>query len=154
MKIKYIVGTLIIISLLLLIGCSSNNSSTTGNAVLDNNPIKIKVDKVEVYHFHATRQCWSCKTVGAYSEETVNTYFQKELKYGKLVFGHINIDKPENKALAEKYGAKGSSLLIGVYGKDGSFTKEENTNVWYKLNNKQEFVSYLKGVIEQKFSEN
>ena len=83
MKIKYIVGALIIISLLLLIGCSSNNSSTTGNAVLDNNLIEIKVDKVEVYHFHATRQCWSCKTVGTYSEETVNTYFQKELKYCK-----------------------------------------------------------------------
>ena len=105
-----------------------------------------------MYHFHATKQCYTCKTVGAFSEETVNTYFSNELKSGKLVFDHVNVDLPENKALVDKYGAKGSSLLIGSYGGDGSFTKEENMNVWYKINNKEEFMDYLKGVIESKLS--
>jgi hypothetical protein len=116
--------------------------------------ISSDIEKVEIYHFHATRQCYTCKTVGAFSEETVNTYFSNELKSGKLVFASINIDLPENKALADKYEAKGSSLLIGVYEKDGSFSKQEDTNVWYKINNKTDFMGYLKGVIEQKFSGN
>ena len=62
------------------------------------------VEKVEIYHFHRTSQCYSCKTVGAYAEETVNTYFAPELASGKVVFGHINTELPENKALAEHYG--------------------------------------------------
>lgn len=123
----------------------------TGNVTASGSPISSDIEKVEVYHFHATRQCVTCKTVGANAEATVNTYFANELKSGKLVFAHINIDLPENKALADKYEAKGSSLLIGVYGKDGSFSKTEDTTVWYKMD-KNESMTYLKGVIEQKFS--
>ena len=126
-----------------------------GNVIASSgSKISSDIEKVEVYHFHATRQCYSCKTVGAFSEETVNTYFANELKSGRLVFAHVNVDLPENKALVDKYGAKGSSLLIGVYGKDGSFSKQEDTNVWYKIDNKIDFMSYLKGIIEQKFSGN
>jgi len=126
----------------------------TGNVTASGSKISSDIEKVEVYHFHATRQCVTCKTVGAFSEETVNTYFSNELKSGKLVFAHVNVDLPENKALADKYEAKGSSLLIGVYGKDESFTKQEDTNVWYKIGDKEDFTNYLKGVIEQKFSGN
>ena len=124
----------------------------TGNVTASGSKISSDIEKVEVYHFHATRQCVTCKTVGAFSEEAVNTYFANELKSGKLVYSHVNVDLTENKALVDKYEAKGSSLLIGVYGKDGSFSKQEDTNVWYKIDNKTDFMSYLKGVIEQKFS--
>jgi hypothetical protein len=125
-----------------------------GNVTVSATKISSDIEKIEVYHFHATRQCVTCKTVGAFSEETINTYFSNELKSGKLVFAHINVDLPENKALVDKYEAKGSSLLIGVYGKDGSFSKEEDTNVWYKIDNKTDFMNYLKGVIEQKLAGN
>jgi len=121
----------------------------TGNAIASST-ISGDIAKIEVYHFHATRQCVTCKTVGSNAEATVNTYFANELKSGKLVFAHINIDLSENKAIVEKYGATGSSLMIGVYGKDGSFLKQEDTNVWYKID-KAESMSYLKEVIEQKF---
>ncbi|MFH1585937.1 MAG: nitrophenyl compound nitroreductase subunit ArsF family protein [archaeon] len=123
----------------------------TGNVTASGAQISGDIEKVEVYHFHATRQCVTCKTVGANAEATVNTYFANELKSGKLIFAHVNVDLPENKALVDKYEAKGSSLLIGVTGKDSSFTKQEDTNVWYKMD-KTDSMNYLKGVIEQKFS--
>jgi hypothetical protein len=123
-----------------------------GNVIADNNQkISSDIEKIEVYHFHGTNQCYSCKTVGNYAEETINTYFANELKSGKIVFGHINGELPENNELVKKYGAIGSSLWIGVYYKGGKFTKEENVNVWYKIDNKQGYIAYLKGVIEQKF---
>jgi hypothetical protein len=59
---------------------------------------------------------------------------------------------PQNTELVKKYGATGSSLWIGVYSKDGKFTKEENVNVWYKIDNKQGYIDYLKGVIETKLT--
>ena len=30
-----------------------------------------QVDKIQVVHFHATQQCWSCITVGEYAEKTI-----------------------------------------------------------------------------------
>lgn len=107
------------------------------------------VEKVEIYHFHGTHQCYSCLTVGKYAEETVNSYFQEEINSGKLVFAHVNAELPENAALAEKYGVTGSSLWIGVYNQTG-FYVEQNVNVWYKIGNESDYKQYLKGVIESK----
>ena len=143
---------LLILLLVFITGCSGNNEVNlpTGNVAADST-IKMAVDKLEIYHFHKTNQCYSCITVGAYAEETVKTYFKDELNSGKIVFDHVNIDLPENKELVVKYAATGSSLWTGVYDKTG-FHKGENTNVWYKIKDKQDYMSYLKGVIEQKLA--
>ena len=81
----------------------------------------------------------------------MKTYFAPELESGRVVFGHINIEEPENKALVDQYGPTGSSLWIGVYDKDG-FHKEENVNVWYKIGDKEAYLAYLKGVIEKRMA--
>ena len=147
-------------SLLLIVafstGCiGSSNSSSTGNAQAESGASPaVSIDKLEVYHFHGTHQCYSCITVGGYAEETVNTYFADELKSGKIVFGHINRDLEGNQDLVLKYGATGSSLWLGTYSNDGTFKAEQNINVWYKINDKQACMEYLKGVIEQKLAGN
>ena len=149
------ISLLLIVLALFLAGCTGNaqTSSTTGELV---NDVKLSgdVDKIEIYHFHGTNQCYSCITVGDYAQETVNTYFADEIKSGKIVFGHINGELAENRELVVKYGATGSSLWIGTYTKDGQFKAEQNTNVWYKINDKQAYMTYLKGVIEQKLAGN
>ena len=156
------INTIIIVTLILLIAlltsCSNNaKDNITDNTCLDSDTCslengssanKINIEKLEIYHFHNTNQCYSCKTVGAYAEETINTYFKEELESGKIVFDHINVELPENKDLAIKYGTTGSSLWLGTY-KGDDFKAEENTNVWYKIRDKQDYMDYLKGVIEQ-----
>jgi len=135
-----------------------NNSTLPRNSTLDSNNYSVsqvsKVSKVEVIHFHGTHQCYSCITVGAYAEETVNAYFADELKSGKITFAHINGELPENQKLVAKYGVTSASLWLGVYTTDGKFSAEQNTNVWYKIDNKVEYMSYLKGIIEQKLAGN
>lgn len=155
---KYIL--FLIFFILLIAGCSNKASdNATGNTVsgsergISSQERTINIEKLEVYHFHGTNQCHSCKTVGAYAEETANTYFSNELKSGKIVFGHINAELPENQELAMKYGISSASLWLGVYDKNG-FHPEQNTNVWYKISNKEEYMSYLKGIIEQKLAGN
>lgn len=142
-----------ILSLTLLSGCSTNVPASGLNTVTNfsQNSRSVSIDKLEIYHFHGTNQCYSCKTVGAYTEETINTYFADELKSGKIVFAHVNVQLPENKELAAKYGATGSSLWLGVYDKDG-FHKENNVNVWYKINNKWELTGYLKEIIDKRLA--
>jgi hypothetical protein len=125
----------------------AESTATTWNA--NANLFGANSDHLEIIHFHGDRQCDSCRAVGSYAEETVVTYFSDELKSGKIVFGHINYDLPENKALAKKYAVTGSSLWIGTY-KGGVFRAEENVNVWYKIGNKEDYTAYFKSVIEEK----
>ena len=124
---------------------SNSSIAAAGNAV----SYSANIEKLEVIHFHGTHQCDSCIAVGKYAEETVNTYFKKELESGKITFAHINGELPENLALVEKYGVTSSSLWLGVYDSEG-FHPEQDTNVWYKTNDKNAYMEYLKGVIESK----
>jgi hypothetical protein len=156
MQLKYIFLQIILAAF--ITGCStkSDTSLATCTDSLGCNltgSITTPVDKLEIYHFHGTSQCYSCKTVGAYAEETVNTYFKEELDSGKIAFGHINIDLIENRELVVKYGATGSSLWLGTY-RGAEFEAEEDINVWYKIQDKEAYMAYLKGVIEQKLAGN
>ena len=152
-KIIYVLAIIVLFGFVIS-GCSSEKGSVNANAVAASSAEQstVNVDKLEVYHFHGNSQCSSCIAVGNLAEETVNTYFAEELKSGKIVFGHINAQLPENVALANKYQVTGSSLWLGVYGKDGNFYKEENVNVWYKINNKADYMNYLKGIIEKRLA--
>ncbi|MDD1720205.1 MAG: nitrophenyl compound nitroreductase subunit ArsF family protein [Methanoregulaceae archaeon] len=143
---------IVAIAIMLTAGCV--NEQTSGqNSTVPESAVQAsgQVTKVEVFHFHPTRQCVSCKAVGDLAGETVNTSFVPELASGKLVFRHINYQLPENAALVKIYGVTGSSLMIGVYTPEG-FHKEENLKVWYKIGNKEEYMSYLKGVIERRLA--
>jgi len=152
--------TALLITSFLLLGCTATadapvptpdpgpQSSAFTPATSDTNP----VTKVEIFHFHGTNQCYSCVTMGAFAEETVNTYFAEEVASGKIRFAHVNGELPANRDLVVQYGATGSSLWIGVYKKDGTFTAEQNVNVWYKINDKPAYLAYLKGIIEQKLA--
>ncbi|MFW5991331.1 MAG: nitrophenyl compound nitroreductase subunit ArsF family protein [Candidatus Nanoarchaeia archaeon] len=160
---RFMIVLITLILAIMVAGCTGPDGiDTTGNSVKEDSSgnadakseedaREVNVDKLEVYHFHGNQQCTSCKTVGAYAEETVNTYFKDELESGKIVFDHINGDLPENRELVQKYGATGSSLWLGVYD-DSEFTAEQNKRVWYKIQDKEDYMQYLKGVIEKKLA--
>jgi hypothetical protein len=132
-------------------GITENISLNQSNVGLTQNENAGDNITVEMYHFHGTHQCYSCIRVGELAEQTVNTYFKGELQSGKLVFGHINAELPENKDLVTKYEATGSSLWIGTY-VNGKFSKEQNTNVWYKIEDEKGYLEYLKGIIDKRLS--
>jgi hypothetical protein len=126
-------------------------STTEGALGPANNSGTLAGVKVEVYHFHGNSQCPSCIAVGAFAETTVNRYYLRELASGRMVFGHVNYELPENKALAEKYGVTGSSLWIGTY-VNGKFSKEEDIKVWYRIDNETAYSSYLRGVLDKRLT--
>jgi len=141
-----IVLLILLVVTLIFAGCAS-----TPKESVDSHVIHSTVEKVEIYHFHGNQQCSSCIAVGKFAEETVNTYFADELKSGKVVFAHVNAQLPENLELARKYDVSGSSLWIGVYDSQG-FHPEQNTNVWYKISDKQDYMTYLKGIIDKRLA--
>lgn len=76
--------------------CSANSKTESG--------------KVTVYYFHGDRRCATCKAVGAVAQKTVEEKFADN---ANVEFRDVNIDREENKTLAEKMKITGSSLCIG-----------------------------------------
>ena len=152
MKFHFPIYTLLALGVIavLLVASGCVNTQATGKAPITPSSTDAPY-KVEVYHFHPTQQCTSCKTLGAFAEKTINESFSAEVESGRLIFRHMNFNLPENAELVKKYGVTGSSLWIGVYNASG-FYKTENLNVWYKINNETEYKAYLTGVIEKKLS--
>jgi hypothetical protein len=139
---------LISASLVILLLAMSGCTSTTGPSALHQQSVinSTSVEKVEVIHFHRNQQCVSCIAIGDLAEKTVNASFRDELASGRLVFAHVNYELPENAALVTKYNVTGPSLWIGVYDADG-FHKEQDTAVWYLINNQSAYSTHLSGII-------
>ena len=80
----------------------------------DSKTVEEKVDSkevvnVEVYYFHGTRRCETCKAVGNVSKGVV------EDKYGdneNVSFIEIDFDQPGNEDLVEKFEVTSSSLYV------------------------------------------
>ncbi|NRR92620.1 hypothetical protein HSX10_13685 [Winogradskyella undariae] len=85
------------------------------------------VSKIEVYDFHSTHRCMTCNAIEANTKFTLDTYFSNELKDNKITFQVINVDKKENKSIAEKFEAAGTALILNVI-KDGKETKIDLTD--------------------------
>ena len=146
-----ITGALILCALFLTLfagctGTSPGNESPVKNEAPKDAALP-DITKVELYHFHGNQQCVSCIHLGDMAEKVVNTNYPEELASGKLVFGHINAEDPQNRELAEKYEVVSSSLMIGVYTKD-SFTKQDLVGAWYKIGDESKYNSYLTGILD------
>jgi len=144
---KLAIFGVLILGLVVLSGCSQNSSSSDkSGSQASTESLKPKAEKIEVINFHATQRCVSCSTLGDYSEATIYEFFQPELRDGVISFQSINVDLPENREIATKYQAAGSSLFINVI-YDGQDHIEEDVRVWRLLNSEQQFKSYLKNKI-------
>jgi thioredoxin-related protein len=106
-------------------------------------------EKVQVFVFHSNNRCYSCETMGKLTKATIEKYFQNEIKEGKVEFREINVDLPENKEIAQKFEATGSSIFINAI-IDGVDNIKEETQLWRLLSNKQNFSDYLTKKVKEK----
>lgn len=108
---------------------------------------KKSAQKIEVVHFHATAQCISCITVGEFALKTIKERFPDEYANGTIVFKEINGELPENRDMVMKYKATGSSLFVNAI-TDGVDNIKENTTVWLKISNEQDFINYFENELK------
>jgi len=125
---------LFFIALSLNISCSAQTDK-------NNEVTEIKQgDNVEVFYFHSTRRCETCKAVEEVSKTSI-----AEL-YGETVsFTGYNLDEPEAAKKAEELEVSGQTLLI-VSGD----TKINITNdgFMYARSNPEKLKQIIKGKID------
>jgi len=156
----------LLVGSLILSGCSANQSNTNGRIQSKQtntnestqtaaegysntmSQTAMVADKIEVVHFHATRQCGSCITVGEFALKTIQEKFPEELKNGIIVFKEINTELPENRDTVIKYQARGSSLFVNGI-KDGKDNIKEDTTVWRLASNETQFINYFENKLRK-----
>jgi hypothetical protein len=108
-------------------------------------------DRIELVFFHPVPGCDSCERVGLLANETVTAYFGPELTAGKITFRDVNLNLPENRDIAHRYGAYTESLWIGEYNETG-FHATEILDIWYYAYNRDEYMKYLGAVLDRKLA--
>lgn len=108
---------------------------------------KISADKIQIYHFHGTNQCWSCVTLGELTQKTLDEHFSKELKSWKITYEHINAELAENFDLVQKFQVRNISLFINSVYWDTE-KQEEQVQLRRYITNEEQFKNALKEKID------
>lgn len=145
LKIVGLVAISIIVVFLLQLLLTNGKSDSRVNAV-DTKKYG-NVDKIQVVHFHAIQQCWSCITVGEYAEKTIKEKFPEEYASGRIEYLDVNIELVKDSAIVKKFGANGSSLYINVI-IDAKDNISEDVQVWRLVSDEQSFIRYFEGKLE------
>jgi len=67
---------------------------------------------VEVYYFHLTTRCVTCKTVEAETRKNIEMLYAENVKTGNISFTSLNLEEATGKAMGDKLGVSGQTLLI------------------------------------------
>ena len=95
-----------LVAFLMLIGAGLSCSANANKEDNKNEEIR-QAETVEVYYFHNTRRCATCKAVESVSKEAVEA-----MENEKVSFTEFNLEKPEGEKKAKELGVSGQTLLI------------------------------------------
>ncbi|MFZ5981512.1 MAG: nitrophenyl compound nitroreductase subunit ArsF family protein, partial [Candidatus Zixiibacteriota bacterium] len=111
-------------------------------------PTKKLSHKFVASYFHGDRRCSTCRKIEAYSEEAVTGGFGPQLKDGLLEWRVLNTDEDDNKHYLTDYELYTKSLIISEV-EDGKEIRWKNLpKIWELVNNKDEFIGYVRAEIK------
>ena len=123
---------------LVCISCSAQTNQKPSSPV-------IKSGDVEVYYFHMTSRCVTCKTVEAEAQKNVEMLYADQVKAGRISFTAINLDEATGKSLGEKLGVNSQTLLIVKGDQKINITNE---GFLYAVSQPQKFAEVMKSKID------
>ncbi len=102
-----------------------------------------KPDQVVAYYFHVTARCSTCRMIQAYTEEALASGFGIALANRDLEFRPVNIQQPENRHFVRDYRLYTRSVVIVRFHNGRQAEWENLPEVWYLLDDKSTFISYV-----------
>ena len=131
---------LISILLIALSGISCNAQTKEKPA-----PAATKNGDIEVYYFHMTTRCATCRTVEAEARKNVEMLYADQVKSGKISFVALNLEEATGKAMGEKLGVNSQTLLIVQGDQKINITNE---GFLYASSKPQKFTEVMKSKID------
>jgi hypothetical protein len=128
-------------SLLILIASISGTAQTNLKPVTANS----KSGDIDVYYFHMTTRCVTCKTVEAEARKNVEMLYPGQVKSGRISFTALNLEEPTGKTLGDKLGVNSQTLLIVKGDQKINITNE---GFLYAVSKPQKFTEVMKSKID------
>jgi hypothetical protein len=133
---------LLLISFVLIalngISCNAQTNQKTAQAVSKNSSI-------EVYYFHMTMRCNTCKTVEAEARKNIEMLYPDQVRAGRISFTALNLEEATGKSMGEKLGVNSQTLLIV---KDDQKINITNEGFLYAVSQPQKFTEVMKSKID------
>jgi hypothetical protein len=127
--------------IMLLISGASCNAQTEKKQTLSST----SGNDVEVYYFHMTVRCVTCKTVEAEARKNVEMLYAEKVKAGKISFTALNLEEATGKSMGEKLGVNSQTLLIVKGDQKINITNE---GFLYAVSQPQKFTEVMKSKID------
>ena len=125
---------------------SGSGSILTANTVTSP---PVLSNRIDVVYFHANLRCVTCMCFEKEVTNIIKTYFQDAINSGKLTYRVLNIQEPQNAAIAKKYSAIGSQLFINNVTNDFDNIEDiQDIWSWNCVDNPAGFDTKVKDVIE------
>jgi len=123
---------------LVIISCNSRTGQKPAPIVSTNGD-------VEVYYFHMTTRCVTCKTVEAEARKNVEMLYPDQVKAGKISFIALNLEEASGKTFGERFGVNSQTLLIVKGDQKINITNE---GFLYAVSQPQKFSEVMKSTID------
>jgi hypothetical protein len=119
----------------------------SGNAQTTHKPISASSVKgdVEVYYFHMTTRCVTCKAVEAEARKNIEMLYVDQVKSGNITFTALNLEEAAGKSMGEKLGVNSQTLLIVKGDQKINITNE---GFLYAVSQPQKFTEVIKSKID------
>ena len=99
----------------------------------------------EVYYFHMTTRCVTCKTVEAEARKNVEMLYADKVKAGTMSFTSLNLEEATGKSMGEKLGVNSQTLLVVRGDQKINITNE---GFLYAVSQPQKFTEVMKAKID------
>ena len=100
---------------------------------------------VEVYYFHRTTRCVTCKTVEAEARKNILMLYADQVLKGKISFTSLNLEEATGKSVGEKLGVNSQTLLIVKGDQKINITNE---GFLYAVSQPQKFTEVMRSKID------
>jgi hypothetical protein len=100
---------------------------------------------VEVYYFHTSIRCVTCKTVEAEARKNVEILYPELFMAGKLSFTSLNLEEATGRATGQRLGVNSQTLLIVKGDQKINITNE---GFLYAVSQPQKFAEVMKSKID------
>ena len=89
-----------------------SGASCTGQSEQKQTVSTLAGNDVEVYYFHMTTRCVTCKTVEAEARKNVEMLYPEMFKSGKISFTALNLEEATGKSVGERLGVNSQTLPL------------------------------------------
>lgn len=100
---------------------------------------------VDVYYFHNTIRCITCKTVEAEARKNIEMLYAYKVKSGNISFTSLNLEEATGKSMGERLGVNSQTLLIVSGDHRINITNE---GFLYAVSQPQKFTEIMKSKID------